>query len=49
MSDEEYNKEILEKVKSLIPSDAGASKVEFEGPDVAVYVNNMARYTRTRT
>ncbi len=41
MSEDEYNKEILEKVKGLIPSDAGASSVEFEGPDVAVYVDNV--------
>ena len=41
VSDEEYNKEILDKVSSLIPSDAGTSSVEFEGPDVAVYVNNI--------
>ncbi len=41
MSEEEYNNELLDKVKGLIPSDAGASSVEFEGPDVAVYVDNI--------
>ncbi len=46
MSEEEYNKEILEKVKSLIPSDAGSSNVEFEGPDVAIYVDNISAIYR---
>ncbi len=41
MSDEEYNKEILDKVSSLIPADAATASVEYEGPDVAVYVNNI--------
>src|SRR5271154_5717205 len=26
----------------MIPSDAGASSVEFEGPDVAIYVDNIS-------
>ncbi len=42
MSEDEYNKEILEKVKGMIPSEAGTSSVEFEGPDVAIYVDNIA-------
>ncbi|MHB1830451.1 MAG: beta-CASP ribonuclease aCPSF1 [Candidatus Micrarchaeaceae archaeon] len=46
MSDEEYNKEILDKVSGLIPSDAELSSVEFEGPDVAVYVNNIGAIYR---
>ena len=46
MNQEEYNKEILDKVSSMIPSDAGASSVDFEGPDVAVYVDNMAAIYR---
>ena len=46
MSDEEYNKEILDKVSSLIPSDAGTKSVEFEGPDVAVYVDNISAVYR---
>ncbi len=41
VSEEEYNKEILEKVKGMIPADAGTSSVEFEGPDVAIYVDNI--------
>ncbi len=43
---EEYNKELLEKVKGLIPADAGQSSVEFEGPDVAVYVDNISAIYR---
>ena len=35
-------KGILETVKSLVPSEAGLTKAEFEGPDVAVYVKNVA-------
>ncbi|MDE1823395.1 MAG: beta-CASP ribonuclease aCPSF1 [Candidatus Micrarchaeota archaeon] len=46
MGEEEYNKEILEKVKSLMPGDAGSIDVEFEGPDVAVYVENVAAVYR---
>ena len=42
MSDEEYNKEILNKVSGLVPADAGPSNIEFEGPDVAVYVDNIS-------
>ena len=42
MSEDEYNKEILEKVKGMIPGEAGNSSVEFEGPDVAIYVDNIA-------
>ncbi|MDE1768198.1 MAG: MBL fold metallo-hydrolase, partial [Candidatus Micrarchaeota archaeon] len=42
MSEDEYNKEILEKVKSMIPSNAGNPNVEFEGPDVAIYVDNIS-------
>ncbi len=35
-------KSILETVKSLVPSEAGLTKAEFEGPDVAIYVKNVA-------
>lgn len=37
------NKELLEKVKELIPADAGVGDVEYEGPDIAVYVKNVAQ------
>ncbi len=37
------NKELLERVKSLIPEVAGVTDVEFEGPDIAVYVKNVAQ------
>ncbi len=39
---EEINKDILEEVKRLMPAPAGITKVDFEGPDVAVYVNDVA-------
>jgi uncharacterized protein len=35
-------KNILEAIKELIPKEAGLTKVEFEGPDVAIYVKNVA-------
>ncbi len=35
-------KNILEIVKELIPKEAGLTKVEFEGPDVAIYVKNVS-------
>ncbi len=37
------NKELLEKVKELIPAGAGVVDVEFEGPDIAVYVKEVAQ------
>jgi KH/beta-lactamase-domain protein len=49
VSEEEYNKEILDRVNSLIPSEAGPSTVEFEGPDVAVYVNNIGAIYKDET
>ncbi len=36
------NKELLDKVKGLMPQDAGVMEVEYEGPDIAVYVKNVA-------
>jgi KH/beta-lactamase-domain protein len=35
-------KNTIEIVKSLIPKEAGLTKAEFEGPDVAIYVKNVA-------
>ncbi len=35
-------KNILNAVKELVPKEAGLTKAEFEGPDVAVYVKNVA-------
>ena len=35
-------KSLLETIKELIPKEAGLTKVEFEGPDVAIYVKNVA-------
>jgi predicted metal-dependent RNase len=35
-------KNILNMVKELVPKEAELTKVEFEGPDVAVYVKNVA-------
>ncbi len=39
--DVQENKEIFEKVKELMPGEAGLAKIEFEGPDIAVYVKNI--------
>ncbi len=35
-------KSLLDIVKELVPKDAGLTKVEFEGPDVAIYVKNVS-------
>ncbi len=35
-------KDIKEKIRELMPEEAGISDVEFEGPDVAVYVKDVA-------
>jgi hypothetical protein len=35
-------KSIIEKVKELIPKEAGLTKAEFEGPDVTIYVKNVS-------
>ena len=35
-------KSIPEIVKEIMPKEAGLTKVEFEGPDVAIYVKNVA-------
>ena len=35
------NKDIKEKIKELMPEEAELSEIEFEGPDVAVYVKNI--------
>ena len=42
MSEETTNKDLLEEVKRLMPAAAGVTKVDFEGPDVAVYVNDVS-------
>jgi hypothetical protein len=36
------NREIIDKIKELIPREAGLSKVEYEGPDIAIYVKNIS-------
>lgn len=36
-------KHVLEKIEELIPSDAGFIKAEYEGPDIAIYVKDIAR------
>ncbi|MGC8538672.1 MAG: beta-CASP ribonuclease aCPSF1 [Candidatus Micrarchaeia archaeon] len=38
---EEIN--IFDKIKELLPADAGFVRAEFEGPDIAVYVMNVSR------
>ncbi len=42
MSEETTNKDLLEEVRRLMPAEAGVTKVDFEGPDVAVYVNDVS-------
>jgi hypothetical protein len=37
----EIRKEILERIESAIPKDAGHAKAVYEGPDIAVYVDNI--------
>ncbi|MEM3791515.1 MAG: beta-CASP ribonuclease aCPSF1 [Candidatus Micrarchaeaceae archaeon] len=32
---------ILEKLRSIVPESAGLTKVEYEGPDVVIYVNKI--------
>jgi uncharacterized protein len=41
LGEETENKEILDKIKELVPKEADLSKVEYEGPDVALYVKNI--------
>ncbi len=36
------NKDVKDKIKELMPPEAELSEIEFEGPDVAVYVKNIA-------
>ena len=42
LGEETENKEMLDKIKELVPKEADLSKVEYEGPDVALYVRNIA-------
>jgi len=42
VSEETTNKDLLEEVRRLMPAEAGVTKVDFEGPDVAVYVNDVS-------
>jgi len=42
VSEEATNKDLLEEVRRLMPAEAGVTKVDFEGPDVAVYVNDVS-------
>ncbi len=44
MSEAKEEKEIFDKIVELMPPDAGLIKegIEFEGPDIAVYVKNIA-------
>ena len=39
-------KELFEKIKEMLPGEAGYIKAEFEGPDIVVYLSNAkAMYT----
>ncbi len=40
--EKDKNINIKEKIKELMPEEAGISNIEFEGPDVAVYVKDIA-------
>lgn len=43
MSEEKAEqKSILDTIESLVPQDVGFVKAEYEGPDIAVYVKNIA-------
>jgi hypothetical protein len=42
VSVESENKELIDKIKELVPKEAGLSKIEYEGPDIAIYVKNIA-------
>ncbi|MEM3839002.1 MAG: beta-CASP ribonuclease aCPSF1 [Candidatus Micrarchaeaceae archaeon] len=42
MSEETEEKEVIEKIKDLVPPEAALSKVEYEGPDIALYVKNIS-------
>jgi hypothetical protein len=42
LSEESENKEVVDKIKDLVPKDAALSKVEYEGPDIAIYVKNIS-------
>ena len=39
-NNKEHAEELFEKIKSMIPSGAGFVKIEFEGPDIVVYLKN---------
>ncbi len=41
MAVESDNRDLIDKVKELVPKEAGLSKVEYEGPDIAIYVKNI--------
>ncbi|MGC8676233.1 MAG: beta-CASP ribonuclease aCPSF1 [Candidatus Micrarchaeia archaeon] len=39
---EDNGNEILERLKGLLPNEAEATKIVFEGPDIAVYAKNVS-------
>ncbi|MGA3020577.1 MAG: MBL fold metallo-hydrolase, partial [Candidatus Micrarchaeales archaeon] len=40
--EKQETKNVLDMIKELVPKEAGLTKVEFEGPDVAIYVKNVS-------
>ena len=42
MSSETVLKSIKEQIMEIIPSDANITKIEFEGPEVAIYSKNIS-------
>ena len=39
---QESSRNILHTIEELIPKDAGFIKAEYEGPDIAIYVKDIA-------
>ncbi len=33
--------DVFQKIKEMVPSDANLSKIEFEGPDIIIYLKNQ--------
>ena len=47
--DKENAEELFDKIKSMLPAEAGFVKAEFEGPDIALYLKNTRRCTKTKS
>ena len=40
--------DLFEKIKAMLPAEAGFVKAEFEGPDIVVYLKNTKAALRER-